>query len=191
MTKQSGGTRNYRISSKQYQNRLTEYNGIVSTGVYRDSNFYEGGGYYVVHKDHNQIVHKGELGEGAQHDNREDVCAEFLAKKGYKIYLMSEKSYITGGKKNDGFLNHAQIDIKTINSAGKYTIKAAIDKAASQGAEVAILFQNTKSMTQKYVQSQFDMYMDDLRQHPNLKGNMKEVIVVGLSGRIHRRKVTI
>lgn len=44
MTKQSGGTRNYRISSKQYQNRLTEYNGIVSTGVYRDSNFYEGGG---------------------------------------------------------------------------------------------------------------------------------------------------
>ena len=114
-----------------------------------------------------------------------------LAKKGYKVYLMSEKSYISGGKKSDGFLNHAQIDVKTINSSGKYTIKSAIDKSASQGAEVAILFQNTRSMTRKYVQSQFDLYMDDLRKNPNLINNMKEVIVVGLSGNIHRRKVVL
>ncbi len=110
-----------------------------------------------------------------------------LVKKGYKVYLMSEKSYISGGKKSDGFLSHAQIDVKTINSAGKYTIKSAIDKAASQGAKVAILIQNTKAMTKEYVKDQISMYLTHAKG--NERGNLKEVIIVGLSGNVHLHKL--
>lgn len=44
----------------------------------------------MVHKYHNEIADPN--------TNKEMYAAEVLAKKGYRVYLMSEKSYITGAK---------------------------------------------------------------------------------------------
>lgn len=99
MSKASGGTRNYSGNPKTMAKRESEFQAIVSTGNYKDSYFDKSGGYYVVHKHHNEIADPN--------TNKEMYAAEVLAKKGYRIYLMSEMSYITGAKKSDGFKEHA------------------------------------------------------------------------------------
>ena len=114
-------------------------------------------------------------------------AAETLAKKGYRIYLMSEKSYIENAKKPDGFKEHAVMDMKTINSAGKYKIENSLKAAAKQGAEVAILIQNTKAMTKKYVKEQISMYLSHAKGEE--RGNLKEAMIIGMSGNIHRHKL--
>ena len=99
MSKASGGTRNYSGNPKTMDKRESEFQAIVSTGNYKDSYFDKSGGYYVVHKYHNEIADPN--------TNKEMYAAEVLAKKGYRVYLMSEKSYITGAKKTDGFKEHS------------------------------------------------------------------------------------
>ena len=138
MSKASGGTRNYSGNPKTMAKRESEFQAIVSTGNYKDSYFDKSGGYYVVHKHHNEIADPN--------TNKEMYAAEVLAKKGYRVYLMSEKSYITGAKKTDGFKEHSVMDMKTINSASTYKIENALKGAATQGAEVAILIQNNKEI---------------------------------------------
>ena len=179
MAKASGGTRNYSSNPKTMAKRQAEYHSLVSKGNYKDSYFDKSGGYYVVHKDHNEVADPK--------TNKEMYAAEVLAKKGYRIYLMGEKSYITGAKKTDGFKEHSVMDMKTINSAGKYKIENSLKGAAKQGAEVAILIQNTKAMTKEYVQSQISMYLQHAKGDE--RGKLKEAIVVGLSGNIHRHKL--
>lgn len=101
MSKASGGTRNYSGNPKTMAKRESEFQAIVSTGNYKDSYFDKSGGYYVVHNNHNKIADPN--------TNKEMYAAEVLAKKGYRVYLMSEMSYITGAKKTDGFKEHAVI----------------------------------------------------------------------------------
>lgn len=185
MEKQSGGTRNYSHRTKTLEKRRAEFDKVVSKGYYRDSYFDKSGGYYVIHKNHNEIIHHGKIGEGRKNDNFEDECARKLAKKGYRIYLMSEKSYINGVKKTDGFADHSIIDIKTINSAGRWRIINDMKDAATQGAEVAIFFQNTPKMDKNYVEEQINAF----RRGAAYKGKLSHVWIVGMSGRIHRHKI--
>jgi len=187
MTKQAGGTRYYSSSSAAYRSRRDVYDSLVATGNYRESYFDESSGFYMIHKDHNEIVHIGELGEGNNNDNREDYAAQVLAKRGYRTYLMSEKSYIEGVKKYDGFVDHAMIDVKTINSAGSRTIDKALTKASEQGVNVAILVQNTPKADKKYVLSQLKQYTDNTPIEK--RGNLTHVWVIGLNGKIHRHKL--
>ena len=56
MSKASGGTRNYSGNPKTMAKRESEFQAIVSTGNYKDSYFDKSGGYYVVHKYHNEIA---------------------------------------------------------------------------------------------------------------------------------------
>lgn len=179
MSKASGGTRNYSGNPKTMAKRESEFQAIVSTGNYKDSYFDKSGGYYVVHNNHNKIADPN--------TNKEMYAAEVLAKKGYRVYLMSEMSYITGAKKTDGFKEHAVMDMRTINSASAYKVENALKSAAKQGAEVAILIQNNKAMTKEYVKDQISMYLTHAKG--NERGNLKEVIVVGLSGNVHRHKL--
>ena len=79
------------------------------------------------------------------------------------------------------------MDMKTINSASSYKIENSLKSAATQGAEVAILIQNNKAMTKEYVKDQISMYLTHAKG--NERGNLKEVIVVGLSGNVHRHKL--
>lgn len=176
MAKASGGTRNYSSSSATLAKRKEEYDNIMSTGDYISGYFSESGGYNVTHKGHNPIADAS--------INKEEYGAKVLADKGYRVYRMSEISYIEGAKKSDGFHEHAVMDMKTINSAGKYRIENTLKNAARQGAEVAILIQNTKEMTRKYVEEQISNYLKYAKDED--RGILKQVIVVGMSGNVHR-----
>lgn len=185
MNKQSGGTRNFSSRPRTLSKRRVEFDKIVAQGYYRDSYFDKSGGYYVIHENHNEIIHHGEIGEGRINDNYEDECARLLAKKGYRVYLMSESAYIEGVKKTDGFAEHSIIDIKTINSAGRWRMLNDIKQAATQGAEAAIFFQNTPKMDKSYVEEQINAF----RRGATFRGKLTHVWVVGMSGRIHRHKL--
>lgn len=79
------------------------------------------------------------------------------------------------------------MDIKTISTTGKYTIKSAIESASKQDAEVAILYQNTLSMNRNYVESQLEAFKNKSPQKAREK--IEWVIVVGNNGNVHRHKM--
>lgn len=155
MAKTYGGIRNYASYTSAYAKRRAEFDSIISTGEYNPSlsHFYPGGGFVVTHNGHNA--------PGKGDDTRH--IANSLARKGYRIYLGKEKtskvsdpSKRTGQnpKVSDGKLEQSEIDIKTINVAGKNTIKKSMEEATKQGASVVVLGQRTKYMTRAYVESQ-------------------------------------
>lgn len=179
MTKQGGGTRNYSHRQKTMAKRRAEFDGLVATGLYSESHFYESGGYYIVHGKH-------PVKEDAE--SRERFAAESLAKHGYRAFLMPDQSYVTGLSKVDGFAERAQMEIKTINSAGSATIEKAMTKASRQGAELMVLVQNTKDVTRSYVSEQIESF----RNNPGGKHNktLKAVWVISMDGkRIHRHLI--
>jgi 3-keto-L-gulonate-6-phosphate decarboxylase len=78
-------------------------------------------------------------------------------------------------------------DFKTVSTIGNNTIKGAIEKASKQGAEVAVIYQRTKKMDRVYVEKQLDLFR--LKSPKKAREKIKEVIVVGLSGNVHRHKM--
>lgn len=176
MAKGNGGTRNYSGTST-YDKRADEFNSLIASGKYDTKRSYldASGGFVVTHKDHDKITNHNK--------DKADIASELLAKKGYKIYLDSEKSKIDGLKMPDGRVYKAVMDIKTINNAGDNNMKNAIRDAGRQGSEVAVLYQNTKAMTKEYVIEQIKGFagFNDVNSK-----RVKLVIVVGMSGNVHR-----
>lgn len=180
MAKASGGTRNYE-GSKTFAKREKEFNSLMASGDYdrNRSDLHLSGGFYATHNDHNKISNPQE--------DKSDLAVKFLAAKGYKIYLDSEKSTIYGIKMPDGKIYNAKMDIKTINEAGKSTIKSRVESASKQGCEIAILYQNTAAMNKSYVLKQINL----IEQRSPLRTfeKLKMVIVVGSNGNIHRHNI--
>ena len=126
-----------------------------------------------MHMDHNKFK-EGSLEMETTHD---------LAKKGYKIRLESEKSEKFKEKKCDGTINKSSMDIKTVSTAGKYTIKGDLEKASSQGANTVIIRQGSQKITRKYIDDQIDLFK---RKSPRRAvRKIKQVIVVGENGHVH------
>lgn len=96
---------------------------------------------------------------------------------------------ISKSKKVDGKIYKEVFDFKTISTAGKSTIKNALEKASkqSENIETVVLIQNTKSMTKKYVKEQIEMFKHISPAKSREK--IKRVIVVGMSGNVHRHKL--
>lgn len=178
MAKSSGGSRNYK-GTPTAQKRKSEYKELMSKGEYKGGYYSSSGGFYVLHKDHNEISH--------QNGDYSDVASRKLAKKGYKIYLQSELSTIDGQKVFDGYLYSTAVDFKTISKAGKNTIKNSLENAAKQGADTVVLYQRTKYMTRDYVESQLDLFVS--KSPKRAREKIKNVVVVGLSGNVHRHKL--
>lgn len=195
MGKGSGGTRNYRTDAKRYATRLSEFQSLISSGIYDKTRSYfdESGGFYVTHINHNPI-------DDASVDKSDDAVLA-LAKKGYKVYLDDETSTIDGLKMPDGRVYTMRMDIKTINEAGNNTIRGALQKASKQilqhesfhnipyGSKkhAVVLYQNTEAMTSDYVKEQIQLFKD--KTSGKLVNNINMVIVVGLSGRVHRHPI--
>ena len=180
MSKSSGGTRNYK-GTATIKKRRTEYQLLMDSGNYSSGYISSSGGFYVIHNDHREIKHSGK--------DYSDVAARKLADKGYKVYLDPEKSIRLKQKTNDGRVYTTPVDFKTISTTGKYTIKNALDKASKQGVDTVVLYQRTNKMTREYVESQIGLYRDKSLPIGNEKSNIKTVIVVGLSGNVHRHKI--
>lgn len=174
--KTSGGTRNYASQPGTLGKRRSEYDKLMGSGDYDKSNSYldKSGGFVVVHNQHN--INKDELTAGKK-----------LAQKGYKVYLDSEKSTISGGKTKDGRLYKSPMDMKSIGKAGNNTIKTAMEKASKQGVETVVLIQKTKTMTRDYVDQQVGKFKE--KSPARARAKIKHVIVVGMNGNVHRRKV--
>ena len=182
MDKRSGGTRNYSKQPRTLKKRHDEFDALMNTGVYdfARSFFDPSGGFAATHNEHNQVIDPAK--------DKSDVAVQYLAAKGYRLYLDSEKTTISdSGKKKDGRIEKLPMDIKTINNAGKSTIKRACEEAAKQGARCVILFQNTSAMDRKYVSEQ--LYGKDgfLQKSPiKMVRQIDWVIVVGSNGHVHR-----
>lgn len=185
MSKQSGGTRNYKPNSKPWEKRYNEYTGLLATGNYdiARSFFDNSGGFCVTHKEHDEITEPNL--------DKSDLAVKYLAAKGYRIYLDSEKTTVSdNGKKKDGRIEKLPMDIKTINTVGKSTIKRAIEKAASQGAKAVILYQNTPKMDAKYVKDSLYGESGVIMKSPRkVLSQIEWVIVVGANGHIHRHNL--
>lgn len=179
MGKKGGGTRNYTPGSKAWNNRHNEFNSLVATGSYRDTMFHNSGGYYVIHNGHKNVDNE---------KTKETFAATALAEHGYRAYLMPDGSYVDGFKKNDGFIERTAMDIKTINSAGKWTIHNALREASMQSAGIALLVQNTKDMTRDYVAQQLDSFRNSADGKNNV--TLKAIWIVSMDGkRIHKRAI--
>lgn len=181
MGKTSGGVRNYRNKPSTLDARRKKYEYYIRRKDYdtERSYFDTSGGYVVTHKLHKQITDANK--------DKSDIASLMLARKGYKVYLGKEKSTVSGTKTKDGRIYESPMDIKTINTAGKYTIHAALKTAASQKAKTVVLFQGTKEMTRKYVESQIEYFKGNASKVARRR--IEWVIVVGQSGNIHRHKL--
>lgn len=177
--KRSGGSRNYSKQPSTLAKRRAEFERKMATGEYDPglSYFDSSGGYVLVHKGHNP----------RKDDDREDLATEFLAASGYVVELGDETSTVSHDSKNDGNLYNSPMEIKTINSAGKYTMKNRMEDAASQGARTAVIMQNTPDMDRAYVESQIKDFRENSPKR--CREQLEWVIVVGMSGNVHRRKL--
>jgi hypothetical protein len=106
-----------------------EYNSFGSEYI-RDGFCWENGGFWVTHKGH---VFDKRIGE------HEKIVASILYKRGNMVVLENETGP-PGSKHPDGLLNHNTFEIKSIEAAGKNTIKRAFEKAYRQGASHIILY---------------------------------------------------
>ena len=185
MAKTSGGVRNYRTYSSAYDTRKAEFNMLMATGQYKQdfSRFYKGGGFVVTHKGHNVARYdsKGKLVD------KSDEAARKLARKGFRVYLDSERSNRMNVSTPDGRIEKLTMDIKTISKSGRYTIKQALEKASKQGSRAVVLMQGTKKMTRQYVERQISLFQQ--KSPKRARDKMEYVIVVGISGNIHRHKL--
>lgn len=120
------------MNGKVFTIRLANHN----TNVSNFDNHEESEGFVVTHNEHNKIKDKNK--------DKSDIASKILAQNGYKVYLYSEKSTHKYEKRRDGRLNNDAMDIKTINNIGKYTLKSALESAASQKSKLCIVFENTK-----------------------------------------------
>ena len=181
MAKSSGGVRNYSNKPNTLAKRRQEFISLMNTGYYdkKRSYFDRSGGFVATHKEHNQISDKNA--------DKSDRASVLLAKKGYKVYLDSEKAIIEFKSNRDGRIYTKSMDIKTISKIGKYTIKSAIEKVAKQKATIAILYQNTSSMDKSYVLSQIEEFKT--KSPKKAKDIIDWVIVVGSNGNVHRHKM--
>lgn len=185
MAKTSGGVRNYRTRSSAYNKRRTEFYGLMATGQYKPeaSRFYKGGGFVVTHKEHNVARYD----ENGKLVDKSDEAARKLARKGFRVYLDSEKSTELKATTPDGKIEKLKMDIKTVGKTGKYTIKSTLEKASKQGANSVVLMQGTKKMTRQYVESQISLFQQ--KSPKRAREKMEYVIVVGKSGNVHRHKL--
>lgn len=185
MAKTSGGVRNYPANSSAYNKRRTEFYTLMATGDYKTeaSRLYRGGGFVVTHKEHNIAKRDG----NGKLIDKSDEAARKLARKGFRVYLNSEKSRELKVSTPDGRIEKLTMDIKTVSKAGRYTIKSSLEKASKQGSRAVILMQGTKRMTRKYVESQISMFQQ--KSPAKAREKLEYVIVVGKSGNIHRHKL--
>lgn len=178
MAKSGGGTRNYRNNPKALAIRKAEYDGLMATGSYDVSRsfFDPSGGFYITHKGHDTIADPNK--------DKSDVAVKYLAAKGYRVYLDNEKATISyNGKVKDGRIEKLPMDIKTANSAGKWTLKHDLDYAAQQGANAVVVMQNNPAVNKAYI-------IDQIGKMANYaKKQVDWVFVVGMNGSVHRHRV--
>lgn len=127
----------------------------------------------AVHKEHRFDSVKGVF--GIRRGDYERLAIEVLRKHGYMVVLESELA-VAGVKTPDGRLNGVVMDIKGIESAGKWTIKSKFESANKQGAHSIVLYFHDKTMySEEYVLNSWKTYIE----RPDRKSqNIEQIICV-------------
>lgn len=117
MTKNSGGTRNYRNNPKALSTRRKEFDGLMHSEFYDVSRSYfdPSGGFVATNKEHNKVKDTNK--------DKENEATLYLANKGYKVYLDSERATIEFESHNDGRIYNIPMDIKTITKQANTRLK--------------------------------------------------------------------
>lgn len=184
MAKNSGGTRNYRNNPKALSTRRREFEGLMNSGFYDISRSYfdPSGGFVATNKEHNEAKDP-EI-------DKEKEATLFLANKGYKVYLDSERATIEFEPHNDGRIYNIPMDIKTINFAGKHTIKRQLEKASTQNVKAVVLYQNNPLVNKNYVKNQIYGENGFIQKSPKKAlEKIDWIIVVGSNGHVHRHDI--
>ena len=189
MAKTSGGTRNYSNKPATLARRRSEFDVLMASGYDASRSYFDNsGGFSAVHSEHDKISNPDK--------DKSDIAAEFLARKGYKVYLDSELATIQGVKNPDGRVYDYRMDIKTINEANDNTVRGAMERAVKQlrnyestrdlhGMKKAVvLYQNTPDMDKNYVIGQLDKFVK--HSSKEFRDSVDLVIVVGSNGHVHR-----
>ena len=82
------------------------------------------------------------------------------------------------------------MDIKTINLAGKHTIKRQLEKASTQNVKAVVLYQNNPLVDKNYVKNQIYGENGFIQKSPkNALEKIDWIIVVGSNGHVHRHDI--
>ena len=95
------------------------------------------GGVSAIHKYHRFDQQSGPY--GIKRGEYERIVVETLRRKGHVVILGSERA-AAGIKTPDGTLNGAIMDIKTVESVGRWAIKDKLHAATKQRIDTLILF---------------------------------------------------
>jgi hypothetical protein len=156
-----------------------EYVRLKNDSNYTDVKFSENtGGLLAIHKDHNFDSAIGRF--GIPRGDYERIVAEVLYNYGRSVVLQSEQLG-ENEKTPDGLLDGHVFDIKTIEGAGKNTIKRKFAEASLQECRTIVLYfheQNTFSL-----QRIIDGYSHYLRNSNSKRINTVYYIV---GSKVHR-----
>lgn len=185
MAKKTGGVRNYARYTKTYKKRRAEYYRLLATGEYEPSrsHFYKSGGFVVTHKRHKEM----QRDERGRLVDKSDIAARNLARKGFRVYLDSEESNKVGVATPDGRIERMPMEIKTINKAGRYSMKRGMEKATTQGVNAVIFMQGTKAMTREYVEGQLNLFK--AKSPRQAREKLEYVYIVGMNGNVHKHEL--
>lgn len=125
-------------SDFQKEENYQEYERLLLDAAYQDVQFdADSGGMSAVHVEHCFDKQIGPF--GYRRGRYELDVLDVFRKKGFRITLESEKSEMNV-KHTDGYLNDIPMDIKTIESTGRWTLRTKFYEAAKQGAACVVLY---------------------------------------------------
>lgn len=183
-SKQQGNTRATTPTTKAIHASATKYDKEINSGMYdKDLSFFNSstGGYLLYAK-------------GRKMDNMEYNAATFMAVKGYQMTMTPEGSgeyilaYVKGKPRyGDGLVSitsYEQRSPKALNDAtARKTVENAINHARKKGANLAVVFDYSRSFEKSDIAHGAKHYEDTYR---NAKySSVKAVIVVSGSGNVH------
>ena len=128
------------VSDEQREENFQEYLRLLHDPNYVDVTFdQESGGVSAVHKEHQFDKSIGPF--GSKRGLYEIDAARVLRQSGHSIILEAElSSGVVVSKSFDGFLDGISVEIKAIESVGRWAVRTKITKAHSQGAQIVVLY---------------------------------------------------
>lgn len=135
------------------------------------------GGVSAIHKYHRFDQQSGPY--GIKRGEYEKLAVNTLRRKGHVVILGSEREK-PGVKMPDGTLDGLVMDIKAIESDGRWTIKKKMHAATKQGAKVLVLyFLNPVLYSRDRIESGWTSFSGDLDSQRYPQTLRRVVFVVG------------
>lgn len=172
----------------QKEENYQEYERLLSDPSYKDVRYdTASGGVSAVHVDHYYDKQKSPF--GYPRGQYELDVVDILRKQGHRIVLESERPE-TGIKHTDGYLDDTSMDIKAVESSGRWSIRTKLYEAGKQGAECIVLYFPDKSL---YSEERLAFGWETFVSDPNASASVnriKQVVVLVEKDIIHLNKKT-